>query len=138
MKKVILGVLIIAAVSLLFTGCGGGGGGGGGPTNGAIVHFKCVDQHGDSAGAGYTMYFTNPAGHSRSATVDSSCNLTIICDVPGTYTFTKASFNGQTVDLLDPKPSFNVTSADVSNRTEIWYKIVGHSDVPRFEIQPVQ
>ncbi len=138
MRKLVIGLLIIVAVSLLFTGCGGGGGGGGGPTTGAVVHFKCVDQYGDPAGAGYTLYFTDPSGHGRSAKISGSSNLTIICDVPGTYTFTQGSFNGQTVELLDPKPTFSVTSADVTNRTEFWYTLVGHSDVPRLEIQPAR
>ncbi|MDT8903570.1 hypothetical protein [Anaeroselena agilis] len=137
MKKVLIGLLVIAALSLVFTGCGGGGGGGGGggsPTTGAIVHFNCVDQNGNPEGAGYTMYFTDPNGRERSGTVDGSNKLTVICDIAGPYTFTRMSYQGKTANITPPLPTFTVTAADVANKTEFWYTLVGYLD-GHFEIK---
>jgi len=132
MRKLVIGLFIIAAVSLLFAGCGGGGGGGD-PANSAIVHFRCVDMSGNPQAAGYTMHYTDPQGRARSVKVDSSSNFIVYADVAGVYTFTKANRNDHTVEIIDPKPRFSVTTADITNKKEFWYEIVdylgGYGDI---------
>jgi predicted small secreted protein len=104
MKKIIILILSVMALSLILSGCGGGGGGG--DDTGSLTvtfHFKWLADN--SGISGVTVGYTTPPPASTELTspaTDSNGDFTLVLKTAGTYTVKSVTYQGHNYPFDDP------------------------------------
>jgi hypothetical protein len=116
MRKLMVLILSVFALTFLLSGCSGGGNGGGGSDSGQATYSLHFQDQNQTAMAGVVLHYTDPAGHScTTAASDRNGNLTIIFKQAGSYPVNNATLaNGTEVQTSGVK--FDIPQGDIDGK----------------------